>query len=73
MHLFHLKYAHEGRVSNLISNFYEVCGQAQKCLKWNDRDKSRQLFNRLFARKIKSIKEENVREYSKVRRKNLNN
>lgn len=53
MHLFHLKYAHEGRVSNLISNFYEVCGQAQKCLKWNDRDKSRQLFNRLFARKIK--------------------
>lgn len=53
IHLFHLKYAHEGRVSNMISNFYEVCGQAQKCLKWNDRDKSRQLFNRLFARKIK--------------------
>ena len=53
MHLFHLKYAHGGKVSNMISNFYEVCGQAQKCLKWNDRDKSRQLFNRLFARKIK--------------------
>lgn len=53
MHLFHLKYAHGGKISNMISNFYEVCGQAQKCLKWNDRDKSRQLFNRLFARKIK--------------------
>ena len=53
MHLFHLKYSHGGKISNMISNFYEVCGQAQKCLKWNDRDKSRQLFNRLFARKIK--------------------
>lgn len=53
MHLVHLKYAHGGKISNMISNFYEVCGQAQKCLKWNDRDKSRQLFNRLFARKIK--------------------
>lgn len=53
MHLFHLKYAHKGRVSNMISNFYEVCGQAQKCLKWKDRDKSRQLFNRLLARKVK--------------------
>ena len=53
MHVSHIKYAHGGKISNMISNFYEVCGQAQKCLKWNDRDKSRQLFNRLFARKIK--------------------
>lgn len=73
MHLFHLKYAHGGKISNMISNFYEVCGQAQKCLKWNDRDKSRQLFNRLFARKIKNIKEENVLEYSKGLKKNSNN
>ena len=53
IHLFHLKYAHGGKISNMISNFYEVCGQAQKCLKWNDRDKSRELFSRLFARKTK--------------------
>jgi superfamily II DNA or RNA helicase len=53
IHLFHLKYAHEGKISNLISNFYEVCGQAQKSLKWNDREKSRVLFTRLFAREQK--------------------
>jgi hypothetical protein len=53
IHLFHLKYAHGGTVSNQISNFYEVCGQAQKCLKWNNREKSKSLFTRLFARERK--------------------
>lgn len=52
VHLYHLKYAHDGKVSNSISNFYEVCGQAQKSLKWKDHD--RDIFNHLLARKEKS-------------------
>ena len=35
---YHLKYAIDGVVSNRIKNFYEVCGQAQKSLKWKYRD-----------------------------------
>lgn len=54
--LFHLKYAIEGKISNDISNFYEVCGQAIKSLRWNDSEKTRILFERLFARKDKRYK-----------------
>lgn len=49
IHLFHLKFANGGKVSNLITNFYEVCGQATKCLKWRDKDVS-ELYNHLFKR-----------------------
>lgn len=52
-YLYHLKYAHGGKVSNQISNFYEVCGQAQKCLKWNDKEKNKEFFSHLMAREIK--------------------
>lgn len=51
VHLFHLKYAHGGVVSNSISNFYEVCGQAQKSLKWKDHNND--IFHHLLARKEK--------------------
>ncbi|WKK83391.1 hypothetical protein [Marivirga arenosa] len=53
IHLFHLKYAKNGRTSNDISNFYEVCGQAQKSLNWKSRD-GKDFFNRLFRRVTKS-------------------
>ena len=49
IHLFHLKFASDGIISNQITNFYEVCGQATKCLKWRDKDVS-DLFNHLFKR-----------------------
>ncbi|MDT3402250.1 DEAD/DEAH box helicase [Mucilaginibacter terrae] len=32
--LYHLKYAAGGNTSNQITNFYEVCGQAQKSIHW---------------------------------------
>lgn len=52
LHLYHLKYAKDGKISNSITNFYEVCGQAQKSLKWKDRN--RDVFNHLLARKEKT-------------------
>lgn len=47
--LYHLKYAVEGKVTNRIANFYEVCGQAQKSLKWKNPDMA------IFRRMIKRI------------------
>ena len=49
VHLFHLKYALEGEVSNNIDNFYQVCGQAQKALKWGLMDKSNDIFKRFCS------------------------
>lgn len=54
VHLYHLKYAKDGLVSNNIDNFYQVCGQAQKSLKWKHKD-GREFFNHLFRRKEKSL------------------
>lgn len=54
VHLYHLKYAKDGLVSNNIDNFYQVCGQAQKSLKWKHKD-GRELFNHLFRRMQKSL------------------
>lgn len=53
IHLFHLKYAKNGRTGNDIGNFYEVCGQAQKSLNWKYRD-GRDFFNHLLRRVTKS-------------------
>ena len=50
--LYHLKYASDGRVSNQIKNFYEVCGQAQKSLNWKYRD-GKQFFDHLLHREYK--------------------
>jgi superfamily II DNA or RNA helicase len=55
IHLFHLKYAKKGEVNNQIENFYEVCGQAQKSLKWKHKE-GRDFFNRLLKRKTKKRK-----------------
>lgn len=55
VHLYHLKYAQKGEVSNNIDNFYQVCGQAQKALKWKHKD-GREIFTHLFKRKTKSLR-----------------
>ncbi|WP_051536346.1 hypothetical protein [Marinilabilia salmonicolor] len=54
IHLYHLKYAKNGNVSNDIDNFYQVCGQAEKSLKWKHKD-GREFFNHLFKRKTKKL------------------
>lgn len=54
IHLFHLKYAKGGIVSNNIDNFYQVCGQAQKSLKWKHSE-GKEFFNHLFRRKKKTL------------------
>ena len=46
--LYHLKYAGDGRPTQRIANFYEVCGQAQKSLKWKNSEMH--LFNKLINR-----------------------
>jgi superfamily II DNA or RNA helicase len=55
IHLFHLKYAKNGVVDNDIDNFYQVCGQAQKSLKWKHKA-GRDFFNHLFKRKTKTLR-----------------
>ena len=54
IHLYHLKYSNRGEVNNSIDNFYQVCGQAQKSLKWKYRE-GKEFFNHLFKRKTKSL------------------
>lgn len=54
VHLYHLKYAKKGIVNNDIENFYQVCGQAQKSLKWKHR-KGREFFSHLFKRMNKTL------------------
>jgi hypothetical protein len=55
IHLYHLKFAKKGEVNNDIENFYQVCGQAQKSLKWKHKE-GRDFFNRLLKRKTKKRK-----------------
>lgn len=50
--LYHLKYAIEGKVSNNIKNFYEVCGQAQKSVHWKHKEGS-EFVNHLLRRETK--------------------
>lgn len=57
VNLYHLKYALNGHPSNRIANFYEVCGQAQKSLKWKNPEMH--LFNRLVKRATDTTKGEN--------------
>ena len=54
IHLYHLKYAKKGIVNNDIENFYQVCGQAQKSLKWKHR-KGHEFFSHLFKRMDKTL------------------
>lgn len=53
IHLYHLKYAKNGDVSNDINNFYQVCGQAQKSVKWKYKN-GKDFFDHLLRRKTKT-------------------
>lgn len=53
--LYHLKYAKDGRVSNNIDNLYQVCGQAQKCIRWKYTN-GRRLFDHILQRNERRIK-----------------
>lgn len=55
VHLYHLKYARQGKIGNNIENFYQVCGQAQKSLNWKYRS-GKEFFEHMFKRKIKKNK-----------------
>lgn len=54
VHMYHLKYARKGEINNNIDNFYQVCGQAQKSLKWKHME-GRELFTHMLRRKTKSL------------------
>ncbi len=62
IHLYHLKYAKGGKIGKGIGNFYEVCGQAQKSIKWKHKKPS-EFFERLCHREIKK---KNGNERSRV-------
>lgn len=51
--LYHLKFAIDGIVGNSIKNLYEVCGQAQKSVKWKFKD-NKEIFDHMLRRRIKS-------------------
>ncbi len=53
VHMYHLKFAKQGKVSNEIDNFYQVCGQAQKSLNWKYRN-GREFFEHMFRRITKT-------------------
>ena len=57
VHLYHLKFAVGGKTSRRISNFYEVCGQAHKSLKWKNGDMD--IFRQLIRRANTTEKGEN--------------
>lgn len=48
VNLYHLKFAIDKRTSRRIDNFYEVCGQAEKSLKWRNGDMN--VFKHLISR-----------------------
>ena len=50
--LYHLKFAQDGRVSNRIDNFYEVCGQAQKSANWKYKE-AEELVDHMLRREVK--------------------
>lgn len=54
VHLYHLKFAKTARTSASIDNFYTVCGQAEKSLKWCS--KNRDIFKRMIKRATYTVK-----------------
>ena len=56
VNLYHLKFAIDGHPTSRIANFYEVCGQAQKSLKWKNAEMN--LFHRLIRRATETAKAE---------------
>lgn len=54
--LYHLKFAHDGKVTSQIANFYEVCGQAQKSANWKYKEPE-EMLNHLLRRETKRSKD----------------
>lgn len=55
VNLYHCKFAHDGSVGARVGDLYEVCGQAQKSIRW--REKVDRLFQHLKLREASRIKE----------------
>lgn len=55
--LYHLKFAQGNQTSRRIDNFYAVCGQAQKSLKWKNPEMN--IFKRMLERVSNTKKGEN--------------
>lgn len=55
--LYHIKFAQGNQISKRIDNFYAVCGQAQKSLKWKNPEMN--IFKRMLERVLKTKKGEN--------------
>ena len=53
--LYHLRFAHDGRITSQISNFYELCGQAQKSSNWKHKEPE-EMLNHLLRRAKKKSK-----------------
>ena len=51
--LFHCKYSHESKPGNRVADLYEVCGQAQKSVRW--REHPVRLLERMRKREYKRI------------------
>ena len=54
--LYHLKFAEGGEVSSRVTNFYEVCGQAQKSSNWKYKEPE-EMLNHLLRRETKKGKD----------------
>lgn len=52
INFYHLKYAKGGKITNQISNFYEVCGQAQKSIRWKQKS-GEEFISHLLRRETK--------------------
>lgn len=70
--LYHLKFAIEGKVSNQIKNFYEICGQAQKSVHWKHKD-GKELINHLLRRVEKRKKDQVCSRLIKGKESDLDN
>jgi hypothetical protein len=67
--LYHCKFAHSGTVGNRVGDLYEVCGQAQKSIRW--REKSEALFKHLKHREATRIRAGNPSRIEKGDAKTL--
>ena len=63
VHLFHCKYSKRNDAGARVSDFYEVCGQAQKSVSW--RSKGTHLFDRLKNREISRLEKYKVSRFEK--------
>ena len=67
--LYHCKFAKDGTVGNRVEDLYEVCGQAQKSIRW--REKTEGLFKHLKYREAKRVKDGNPSRIEKGDAKTL--